>query len=161
LLIELGEPEDALEQARRVYADDASSALVRQTLAWALMRCAWRGNRHAAMQAKSLIADLEMQSNPRRALLLALRAGAEALVGQAALALESASQALTLDPQNLDAQIACAVASARIGDEGAAKTAYLALSALDEKTRLAIALVLEQLGVDPIREPAERAARTT
>jgi tetratricopeptide (TPR) repeat protein len=159
VLIELGETEDAVAQARRAHADDPKSGLVRQTLAWALLRAGWREDWEATLEAKSLIAGLDLQPGPKRGLLLALRACAEAFTGEPVVALDLASEALQVDNANVDALVGRAIAAARLGDTRTAQSAYFQLVELDEGAGSRLASLLTQRGVDLTRKPTQHEPR--
>jgi Flp pilus assembly protein TadD len=147
-LIEAGEPERAVVQARYASQDDPSSPLVQLILAWALIRAARRSPNHETIdEAESVLRHLRAKPGPIPALAQALRASILAENGDAERAITTAKLALKLDPNALDAEAAISLACARLGRLDDARAAWERLHELsaDEAERLSDRL--QQLGV--------------
>ncbi|HEY0464863.1 MAG TPA: hypothetical protein VGC79_11665 [Polyangiaceae bacterium] len=159
-LIEAGEPERAVVQARHAIQDDPNSPLVQLILAWALVRAARRSPNHETIdEAESVLRHLRAKPGPIPALAQALRASILAEKGDAERAITTAKLALKLDPEALDAEAAISLACARLGRLDEAQAAWERLHELsaDEAERLSDRL--EQLGV-ALRDVQAMSARS-
>ena len=147
-LLEIGEPERALLQARHALQDEPGSGLVQLMLAWALVRGARRAPNHDAIdEADRLLSRLKLKNGPIPALVQALRASVAAEKGDAERALTTAQLALQLDARSLDAEAALSLASARLGRLDDAQAAWLRLRALSADEAEHLSDRLQQLGV--------------
>lgn len=159
LLIELGELDQAVAQARQALADDPGPPLIRLTLAWAALRRARReGDPALVGEAEEMLDGLKLRGGPKPALATALRACIQAEVGDPEHAIAAAQRAIGLDPHSVDAMAALTLASARLARVHDTQQAWLRL--LEESYREADALSdrVEHLGVDlSALNPAERA----
>lgn len=147
-LLEVGEPERALSQARHALQDEPGSGLVQLMLAWALLRSARRSPNHEAVEeAERLLARLKLKTGPIPALVQALRAAVLAEKGDPERALATARLALKLDSHAADAEAAFSLASARLGRLDDAQAAWLRLRALSADEAGHLSDRLQQLGV--------------
>ena len=82
VLLEIGAPEVALEQARKAHDDDSEPPLVRLTLAWASVRVGRRTSDLLLFgEADSILHSLRARGDPMPSQVLALRASIQAEVG--------------------------------------------------------------------------------
>jgi tetratricopeptide (TPR) repeat protein len=147
-LIEAGEPERAVLQARYASQDDPSSPLVQLILAWALIRAARRSPNHESIdEAEGVLRRLRAKSGPIPALAQALRASILAEKGDAERAITTAHLALKLDPGALDAEAAISLACARLGRIDDAQAAWERLHELSPEEAERLCDRLQQLGV--------------
>ena len=147
-LIEAGEPERAVLQARHALQDDPNSALVQLMLAWALLRAARRSPNHETIdEAESVLRQLRAKPGPIPALAQALRASILAEKGDPERAITTAKLALKLDPEALDAEAAISLACARLGRLEDAQAAWERLSELSAEEAERLSDRLRQLGV--------------
>lgn len=154
-LIEAGEPERAVLQARHAIQDDPRSAPVQLMLAWALVRAARRAPNHETIdEAESVLLRLRVKPGPFPALAQALRASVLAEKGNAERAITTAKLALQLDPSALDAEAAISLASARLGRMDEAQAAWKRLRELSREEAERLSDRLEQLGVPLHSAPA-------
>ncbi|HET7545749.1 MAG TPA: tetratricopeptide repeat protein [Polyangiaceae bacterium] len=147
-LIEAGEPERAVLQARKAQQDDPNSALVQLMLAWGLVRTARRSPNHETIdEAESVLLHLRNKSGPIPALAQALRAAVLAEKGDAERAITTAQLALKLDPTAVDAEAAISLSCARLGRLDDARTAWERLHELSAEEAERMGDRLQQLGV--------------
>jgi len=147
-LLEVGEPERALLQARQALDDEPNSGLVQLMLAWALVRSARRVPSHEAIaEAERMLTRSTSKNAPIPALTQALRAAILAEKGEPERALATARLALKLDPRSADAEAALSVASARLGRIDDAQAAWVRLHALSPDEAGHLSDRLQQLGV--------------
>jgi len=158
-LIEAGEPERAVLQARHASQDDPNSPLVQLILAWALVRAARRSPNHQTIdEAEGVLRHLRAKPGPIPALAQALRASILAEKGDPERAITTAHLALKLDPGALDAEAAISLASARLGRLDDAQAAWERLCELSAEEAERLSDRLEQLGVT-LRDVEARSAR--
>lgn len=147
-LIEAGEPERAVLQARLASQDDPNSPLVQLILAWALVRAARRSPNHETIdEAEGVLRHLRAKPGPIPALAQALRASILAETGDAERAITTAQLALKLDPGALDAEAAISLACARLGRLDDAQAAWERLYELSAEEAERLGDRLQQLGV--------------
>jgi tetratricopeptide (TPR) repeat protein len=147
-LIEAGEPERAVLQARHAIQDDPSSPLVQLILVWALVRAARRSPNHETIdEAEGVLRLLRAKPGPIPALAQALRASILAEKGDPERAITTATLALKLDPASLDAEAAISLAYARLGRLEEAQAAWLRLHELSAEEAERLCDRLQQLGV--------------
>jgi len=147
-LIEAGEPERAVVQARQALQDDPELALVQLTLGWALVRAARRSPNHETIdEAEGVLRRLRAKPGPIPALAQALRASILAEKGDPARAITTAKLALKLDPTALDAEAAIALSCARLGLIADAQAAWERLHELSAEEAERLCDRLQQLGV--------------
>ncbi|MEI9936399.1 MAG: hypothetical protein WDO69_04160 [Pseudomonadota bacterium] len=147
-LIEAGEPERAVLQARHAIQDDPSSLLVQLILAWALVRAARRSPNHETIdEAEGVLRHLRAKPGPIPALAQALRASILAEKGDPDRAITTAKLALKLDPGSLDAEAAISLACARLGRLDDAQSAWERLHELSAEEAERLCDRLQQLGV--------------
>src|SRR6188768_2313256 len=159
-LIEAGEPERAVLQARHAIQDDPSSPLVQLILAWALVRAARRSpNRETIDEAEGVLRRLRVKPGPMPALAQALRASILSETGDAERAITTARLALKLDPGALDAEAAIALACARLGRLDEAQAAWERLHELSAEEAERLSDRLQQLGV-ALRDVEARSSRS-
>jgi tetratricopeptide (TPR) repeat protein len=155
LLVELGELEQALEQARLSSAEAPDSALTRLTHAWAAVRLARRTGRDELIaEAERMLAGLKSRGSPHPALLFALRACVHAQQGDPERAIGVAQRALALVPEFPDALAAIALGSARLGRTLDAQRASLRLVDVAHEEAAALTLLFERMGIRLGQEPA-------
>ena len=148
LLVELGKPELGLEQARSAFRDDADSAIVRLSLAWAAIRVAReRDAAELCDEAEKAISNVKPRSVPLPALLSAVRAWLLVESGAADRAVAAAGRALHGDGHSADALAALALGSAMLGRQHDARQAWVRLSSVDESTAQLIRTRVEAAGV--------------
>jgi tetratricopeptide (TPR) repeat protein len=148
LLVELGEVEQGLKQARLAVAKQPNSPLVQLTRAWAAVRLGRRtGKNELFAEAERSLAGLKTPGGPQPVLLFALRACIEAQVGDAERALGVAQRALALDAMAPDALAAIALASARLGRRVDAEQASLRLAELAPEEATALASLFDRMGL--------------
>lgn len=155
-LIEIGEAERAVQQARLAIQDEPGAALIQLTLAWALIRAARRAPNHDTIEeAEGLLSRLRAGPSPMPALAQALRASVLSEKGDPTRAIAAAQSALELDPLVLDAEAAISLAAARLGRMDEAQAAWKRLHGLSAEEAERLSDRLQQLGV-PLRdmEPA-------
>jgi tetratricopeptide (TPR) repeat protein len=147
-LVEAGEPERAVLQARHAIQDDPASALVQLTLAWALVRAARRAPNHETIdEAEGVLSRLRVKPGPMPALAQALRASVLSEKGDPERAITTAKLALKLDPLVLDAEAAISLAAARLGRMEEAQAAWERLHELSAEEAERLCDRLQQLGV--------------
>ncbi|HKO47396.1 MAG TPA: tetratricopeptide repeat protein [Polyangiaceae bacterium] len=147
-LLEAGEPERAVLQARLASQDDPDSPLVHLILAWALVRAARRAPNHETIdEAESVLSRLRGKPGPIPALAQALRASILAEKGDPERAISTAQLALKLDSGTLDAEGAIALAYARLGKPNDAQLAWERLHELSAEEAARLSDRLQQLGV--------------
>ena len=147
-LLEAGEPERAVIQARQSIHDDPSSPLAQLMLSWALLRCARRApNRDTVDEAESALLRLRGKPGPIPALSQALRAAVLAEKGDPDRAITLGRMALELDPAQLDAEAAISLAHARLGQMSEAQAAWERLHELSPEEAERLCDRLQQLGV--------------
>jgi tetratricopeptide (TPR) repeat protein len=147
-LIEAGEPERAVVQARRASQDDPDSPLALLMLGWALIRSARHAPNHQVIDdAELVLSRLRTKPAPNSALAQALRAVILAEKGDAERAISTAKLALKLDPSALDAEAAISLAAARLGRFDEAQAAWDRLHALSAEEAERLGDRLQQLGV--------------
>jgi tetratricopeptide (TPR) repeat protein len=147
-LVEAGEPERAVLQARYAAQDDPNSLPVQLMLAWALVRAARRApNPETIDEAERALLRLRAKPGPIPALAQALRASVLAEKGDPERAITTAQLALKLDPLALDAEAAISLACARLGRVNDAQTAWERLHELSAKEAERLCDRLQQLGV--------------
>jgi tetratricopeptide (TPR) repeat protein len=148
LLVECGWHDAGFQQTSRAFAESPAAPAVRVTHAWAALRLARRRNPVALAHTASIaLSGLQTRDAPQPALLLALRACAEAHVGDAGRAVRLAQRALRLEPLTADAQVAVAFASARLRRVHDARQAWRRLLALAPVEAEALRAPLARLGV--------------
>lgn len=129
LLIELGFPDRALEQARRALSEDPKNPAARVTCAWALLRAGQRGlEPRQAREVEPLLSSVRVHDPAIAGLLPALRAWVSLQRGDATRALSLAQNALAHDPKQPDALAALAMAAAKLGLSGEAERAIQTLN---------------------------------
>lgn len=149
LLLELGNPEEALAQAARATSDDPSAAGARVALAWSLVRLERRtADPELLTRASDALAPLSTRGNPYTGLVLALRACVQAGVGEPDKAIAVAQRALGVDADSVDASAALALAAARLGHLHDAQRAWCRVLDLDHVEADALSERLVALGVD-------------
>ncbi|HWZ88568.1 MAG TPA: hypothetical protein VNW92_06955, partial [Polyangiaceae bacterium] len=147
-LIEIGEPERALLQARHALQDDPTSPLVQLALVWSLVRSARRAPNHEAIdEAERVLLRLRSKPGPIPALVQALRASVLAEKGDPDRAVTTAQLALKLDPDAIDAEAALSLACARLGRLDDAQAAWQRLRVLSVGEAEYLCDRLQQLGV--------------
>jgi tetratricopeptide (TPR) repeat protein len=147
-LIEVGEPERALLQARHAVHDDPGSPLVQLMLVWSIVRSARRAPNHEAIdEAERVLSRLRAKPGAIPALLQALRASVLAEKGDPERAVTTARLALKLDAEALDAEAALSLACARLGRLDEAQAAWQRLRALSADEAEHLCDRLQQLGV--------------
>ena len=147
-LIEAGEPERAVLQARHAHQDDPGSALVQLMLAWALVRAARRAPNHETIdEAEGVLTRLRAKPGPIPALAQALRAAVLSEKGDPERAISTAKLALKLDPNALDAEAAISLSCARQGRMEEAQAAWERLHELSPEEAERMCDRLQQLGV--------------
>ena len=147
-LIEAGEPERAVIQARHAMHDDPTSALVHLMLAWALVRAARRSPNHETIdEAEGVLRRLRGKPGPIPALAQALRAAVLSEKGDPERAITTAKMALKLDPNALDAEAAISLACARLNRLDDAQSAWERLHELSPEEAERLCDRLQQLGV--------------
>jgi len=150
LLLELGAPEAALDQAGAAFEADPADVTTRITFAWALVRSMRRsGDLSRAHEVDTLLATTPVRSGPHTALALALRASLLAARGPALRALSLAQAALRQDPRQVDAFAAVALSSIRLGMHAEAERALEELRALNPEEAGALTRSLTQSTVPP------------
>jgi tetratricopeptide (TPR) repeat protein len=155
LLVELGELEQALEQARLASTEAPDSALTRLTHGWAAVRLARRtGRDELVAEAERMLHGLKSRGSPHPALLFALRACVQAQQGDPERAIGIAQRALALIPEFPDALAAVALASARLGRTLDAQRASLRLVDAAHEEAAALTLLFERMGIRLGEEPA-------
>ncbi|HEX3773408.1 MAG TPA: hypothetical protein VHV51_03030 [Polyangiaceae bacterium] len=160
-LIEGGQPERALLQARHAHQDDPGSPLVQLMLVWSLVRAARRAPNHQAIdEAERVLSRLGAKTGPSPALLQALRASVLAEKGDPDRARTTARLALKLDAEALDAQAALSLACARLGRLEDAEAAWQRLRTLSADEAEHLCDRLQQLGV-ALREVEAVSAQPT
>jgi len=151
-LIEAGEPERAVVQARHALQDEPNSPLVQLIFAWALLRAARRSPNHEWIdEAEGALRRLRAKPGAIPALVQALRASILAEKGDPERAITTAQLALKLDPGAIDAEAAISLACARLGKLEDARAAWERLHDLSEKEAGRLSDRLRQLGV-PLRD---------
>src|SRR6478609_3029045 len=159
-LIEAGEPERAVFQARHAIQDDPNSPLVQLILAWALVRTARRAPNHEMIdEAEAVLRHLRAKPGPIPALAQALRASVLAEKGDPMRAFTTAQLALKLDGGALDAEAAMSLACARLGRLEEAQAAWERLHELSAEEAERLGDRLQQLGTS-LPDVAARSART-
>lgn len=159
-LIEAGEPERAVVQARHASLDDPDSPLVKLTLAWALVRAARRSPNHEMIdEAEGVLRNLRAKPGPIPALAQALRASILAEKGDAERAITTAQLALKLDPSALDAEAAISLSCARLGRLDDAQAAWERLHEHSAEEAECLGDRLQQLGV-ALRDLEARSERS-
>jgi len=159
-LIEAGEPERAVIQARHAIQDDPNSPLVQLILAWALVRTARRAPNHEMIdEAEAVLRHLRAKPGPIPALAQALRASVLAEKGDPMRAFTTAQLALKLDGGALDAEAAMSLACARLGRLEEAQAAWERLHELSAEEAERLGDRLQQLGTS-LPDVAARSART-
>lgn len=149
LLIDLGDPATALEQASRACADDPMATGARIALAWALVRLERRtGDAALLTRARDALAELGAPGNRYAALVLALRACIQASIGESDKAIAIAQRAIGLDADSVDATAALALSAARLGQFRDAQQAWCRVLDLDHQEADALSDTLVALGVD-------------
>ena len=147
-LIEAGEPERAVVQARQAMQDEPTVPLVQLTLAWALVRAARRTpSRELIDEADGVLSRVRVKPGPLPALAQALRAVILAEKGDAERAITTAKLALKLDPLVLDAEAAIGLAAARLGRMADAEAAWERLHELSPEEAERLGDRLQRLGV--------------
>ncbi|MEB2313130.1 MAG: hypothetical protein OZ921_18110 [Sorangiineae bacterium] len=160
LLVELGELELALEQARLAFSDDPELPSARVTLALAALRCARGGDAPALVdEARSALDGLDAVAGPRATLVTALRACVEAEGEAPERALALARRALAAEPSSADAALALARATERLG--GAASVPDVEADESSPWDASERALVAHRLGEVRAAFEAEAHARLT
>ena len=148
LLLEIGAPEVALEQARKAHDDDSEPPLVRLTLAWASLRAGRRtGDLLLIGEADSILHSLKARGDPMPAQVQALRACIQAEIGDPERAISIAQRALSLDSRSTDALAALALAFARLGQAADAEHAFRRLMEVHLDEAEVLRLRLAELGV--------------
>ena len=159
-LVEAGESERAIVQARHAMQDEPTSPLVQLTLAWALVRAARRRpNREMIDEAESVLSRVRVKPGPLPALTQALRAVILAEKGDAERAITTAKLALKLDPLVLDAEAAIGLAAARLGRMAEAEAAWERLHELSPEEAERLGDRLQRLGVT-LRDLGATSARS-
>lgn len=159
-LIEAGEPERAVIQARNANQDDPESPFSQLILAWALVRAARRSPNHESIdEAEGVLRQLRAKPGPIPALAQALRASILAEKGDAERAITTAQLALKLDPNALDAEAAISLSCARLGRLDDAQAAWERLHELSAEEAECLADRLQQLGV-ALRDVEARSERS-
>jgi len=147
-LIEAGEPERAVLQARQALHDDPASPLVQLMLAWALVRAARRAPNHETIdEAEGVLLRIRAKPGPMPALAQALRASILAEKGDPERAVTTAQLALKLDPSAIDAEAALSLAYARSNRMDDAQAAWERLHDLSAEEGERLCDRLQQLGV--------------
>ena len=147
-LVEAGEPERAVVQARHAVQDDPALELGQLMLAWALVRAARRSpNRELIDEAEGVLRRLRTKPGPMPALAQALRAAVLSEKGDPDRAISTAKLALKLDPTALDAEAAIGLACARLGRLDDAQAAWERLHELSAEEGERLCDRLQQLGV--------------
>jgi len=162
-LIEAGEPERAVVQARQASLDDPESPLVQLILAWALVRAARRSPNHETIdEAEGVLRHLRAKPGPIPALAQAIRASILAEKGDAERAITTAQLALKLDPSVLDAEAAISLSCARLGRLDDAQAAWERLHELSAEEAECLGDRLQQLGValPDVEAHSERSQRS-
>ena len=150
LLIELGAPEQAMDQAAAAIEQDPDDQTARLTYAWALVRAMRRsGDLSRAHEVETLLATTTARSGAMASLALALRASLLAARGPATRALSLAQAALRQEPKQADALAAVALASIRLGLREEADRATAELRALYPDEAAALTRSLTQSTVPP------------
>jgi tetratricopeptide (TPR) repeat protein len=150
LLLDLGSPEAALDQAGAALEANPDDVAARITFAWALVRAMRRsGDLSRAHEVETLLATTPVRSGPHTALALALRASLLAARGPALRALSLAQAALRQDPRQADAFAAVALSSIRLGMHAEAEQALTELRALNPEEASALTRSLTQSTVPP------------
>ena len=150
LLIELGAPEQAMDQAAAALEQAPEDQTARLTYAWALVRAMRRsGDLSRAQEVETLLATTSAPSGPLSVLSLALRASLLAARGPATRALNLAQAALRHDPKQADALAAVALASIRLGLREEAERASVELQNLYPDEAAALRRSLTQSTVPP------------
>ncbi len=150
LLLELGSPEAALDQAGAALEVEPDDVAARITFAWALVRAMRRsGDLSRAHEVDTLLATTPVRSGPHTALALALRASLLAARGPALRALSLAQAALRQDPRQADAFAAVALSSIRLGMHAEAEQALSELRALNPEEASVLTRSLTQSTVPP------------
>jgi len=146
LALELNQPEVAFDQARRAELDDPEQPMVNLSLAWAAMRWTRRSADAAAFAiGLSALRKLGESGGPNAALLLALRACAEAHAGQGERAGELARQSLDIEP-TADGFAALAMAAATLGRADEVRRACTSLAEHEPEEARALTRTLERHG---------------
>jgi len=149
LLLEIGAPEVALEQARKAHDDDSEPPLVRLTLAWASLRVGRRtGDLLLLGEADTILHSLKARADPMPSQVQALRASIYAEIGDPERAISAAERALSLDPRSTDALAALALAAARLGRAADAERAWRKLFEVHVDEAEVLRLRLAELGVN-------------
>ena len=147
-LVEAGEPERAVVQARHAVQDDPALELGHLMLAWALVRAARRSPNHERInEAEGVLRRLREKPGPMPALAQALRAAVLSEKGDPDRAISTARLALKLDPTALDAEAAISLACARLGRLDDAQAAWERLHELSAEEGERLCDRLQQLGV--------------
>jgi tetratricopeptide (TPR) repeat protein len=150
LLIELGAPEQAMDQAAAALEQDPDDQNARLTYAWALVRAMRRsGDLSRAHEVETLLATTTASGGAMAALALSLRASLLAARGPATRALSLAQAALRHDPKQADAIAAVALASIRLGLRDEAERATAELGRLYPDEAAALTRSLTQSTVPP------------
>jgi len=148
LLLDLGEPERALQEAERAQQDARHSPIADLTLALTLLRVAWRRDEPSFVaRAEELLRAFRGRDSPMPALVQALRACVQAKGGDPERAIGAAQRALALDARSADALIALAVGSARLGRHDEARQAWADLQRVAAHEADAIVPTLARLGL--------------
>jgi tetratricopeptide (TPR) repeat protein len=150
LLIELGAPEQAMDQAAAALDQDPDDQNARLIYAWALVRAMRRsGDLSRAHEVETMLATTTASSGAMAALALSLRASLLAARGPATRALSLAQAALRQDPKQADAMAAVALASIRLGLREEAERATAELKRLYPDEAAALTRSLTQSTVPP------------
>ena len=146
-LIEAGEPERAVLQARHAIQDDPGLPIAQLMLVWALVRTARRAPNHETVdEAEGVLSRLK-KPGPIPALAQALRAVVLSEKGDAERAITTAQLALKLGPLLPDAEAAISLACARLGRMDEAQRAWERLHELSPEEAERMCDRLQQLGV--------------
>lgn len=161
LLLELGDVDRAETQARRAYAEDPRSELIRLTLAWVVARRdAWLPSSRAATELSELLRDVAPESCALPALGYALSA-LKLLGASPEAARQAADAALSLDADSVDGLAVAAVVAQRQKRSADARRLEQRLLDLDHHAAEELATTLARLEQEPPsslgRYPAARA----
>jgi tetratricopeptide (TPR) repeat protein len=124
-LLELGQHERALEEARRALDTIPDVPLIQLGFVCCAVRAArYKDDNVADLErAGRVLATLDPSVAPEAALIDALRASVEAHVGSPQVALQLAQRALRVEPDSIDALVALAEAASQLGDHHKARAA--------------------------------------
>ncbi len=159
VLIELGDLDRAVAQARRAHSEDPASDLARLTLAWAIARSdSWLLSPRSGGELSELLEEFSPDGSPLPALGFALRALALLRTSPEA-ARQAVDAALSLDAASHDGLAVAALVAIKQARTADAKRLYQRLLEIDHHAADELAATLGNLGLQVGRNAAP--ARTS